>query len=169
MKRVAALTLAAALAGCASLSRDECRSADWYAIGAEDGARGRALERLGEHRRACAEFGISPDAERYIAGRREGLMAFCTYDRGFAEGRAGRAYGSVCPDEVAADFREGYGRGREIYELRRRLDAVNEEIRRAKAALKEGIPEPRARAREVERLEGLTREAGELERALSVK
>jgi hypothetical protein len=29
-------------AGCATLDKDECRTADWYAIGQEDGARGRA-------------------------------------------------------------------------------------------------------------------------------
>lgn len=36
-------------AGCATLDKDECRTADWYAIGLEDGARGRAIERLGSN------------------------------------------------------------------------------------------------------------------------
>jgi hypothetical protein len=44
---------------------------------------------------------------------------------------------------------------------------VQEEIRRSKAALKAGIPDRRARAREVERLEDLTREAQQLEQALA--
>jgi hypothetical protein len=169
MNRVPALLLASVLSGCASLDKDQCLHADWYAIGVEDGAKGSALERLGAHRRACAEYGVAPNAEAYVAGRREGLMAFCTYDRGFAEGREGRAYGSVCPDEVAADFRDGYARGRELYDLNRRLDGLNEEIRRTKAALKDGIPDPRARSREVERLENLTREAQQLEQELAKK
>lgn len=169
MNRMPALVLAAVLSGCATLDKDQCLHADWYALGVEDGAKGNALERLGAHRRACAGYGVAPDAERYLAGRREGLMAFCTYDRGFAEGRAGRAYGSVCPDEVAADFRDGYGRGRELYELNHRLEGVNEEIRRTKSALKNGIPDPRARAREVERLENLTREAQQLEQEIAKK
>ena len=75
--------LLALLAGCASLDKDECRTADWYAVGLEDGARGRALDRLGDHRRACAEHGVTPHTERYLAGRSEGLRSFCTYERGF--------------------------------------------------------------------------------------
>jgi hypothetical protein len=51
------------LAACASLDKDECQHADWYAIGLEDGARGRALERLGDHRRACAKYSVTPEAE----------------------------------------------------------------------------------------------------------
>ena len=88
----ALLLLTAILAGCASLDRDECRNADWYAIGLEDGARGRALERLGDHRRACAKHNVAPNSERYLAGRNDGLKTFCTYERGYSESSAGRGY-----------------------------------------------------------------------------
>jgi hypothetical protein len=40
---------------------------------------------------------------------------------------------------------------------------VEKDIARTKAALKDGIPNPRSRAAEVERLEALTREAQQLE------
>src|SRR5215510_6314044 len=66
------------VAGCASMDRTQCTSANWYAIGLEDGARGQPLERLGAHRRACAEHAVAPDAERYVAGRNDGLKSFCT-------------------------------------------------------------------------------------------
>jgi hypothetical protein len=153
----------ALLSGCASLDRDECRNADWYAIGLEDGARGRPVERLGDHRRACAAHGVAPQTERYVAGRNEGLKSFCTYAQGHAQGRAGHAYAGACPRELAAGFVAGYDRGRELYQLQRRHDEVQKEITRIKTALKEGIPSPRARAVEVERLEAFTREAEQLE------
>ena len=71
--RTAALLAAALLAGgCASMDKPQCVNANWYAIGMEDGAQGRTLQRLGDHRRACAEHGVQPDAERYAAGRNEG-------------------------------------------------------------------------------------------------
>ena len=151
------------VAGCATLDKDECRTADWYAVGLEDGARGRAIERLGEHRRACAKHNVAPNAERYVAGRKEGLMSFCTYHRGFAEGRAARPYAAACPEPSAASFVHGYQRGRELHELHRRLDEVEKDIARTKTALKDGIPSPRARANEIERLEALTREAQSLQ------
>jgi len=149
------------VAACASMDKDECRTADWYGIGLEDGARGRAVERLGEHRRACAKHNVTPDTARYIAGRNEGLRTFCTYDRGYAEGRAGHAYNAGCPDP--ANFLAGYQRGRELHELQRRLAEVDKEIARIKTALKDGIPDPRRRAAEIERLEALTRESEQLD------
>ena len=118
--------------GCASLDKNECLHADWYAIGLEDGARGRALERLGDHRRACAKHSVTPDA-------------------------------AACPQPQAQNFIAGYNRGRELHEMHRQLEQLNGEIGRIKAALKEGIANPRTRGQEVERLEALTREAEQLE------
>lgn len=160
---VLSLVAAALLAGCASMDRSQCVSANWYAIGLEDGARGQPLERLGAHRRACAEHGIAPDGERYAAGRSEGLKTFCTYDRGFSQGRAGQAYSAVCPAGTAAAFQSGYQLGRDLWDLNRQLGDVQRQIARSKALLKEGIANPRQRASEVERLEDLTRESSELE------
>lgn len=163
MRTASSVALLALLAGCASLDKDECRTADWYAIGLEDGARGRAVERLGDHRRACAKHNVTPNAERYLAGRHEGLKAFCTADRGYSEGRAGRAYAAGCPEPFAGQFLSAYQRGRELHDLHRQLDSVQSEIARTKKALTDGIPNPRSRAAELERLEALTREAQQLE------
>jgi hypothetical protein len=157
----------ALLAGCASMDRGQCLNANWYAIGLEDGARGQALERLGIHRRACAEHGVAPDAERYVAGRNEGLKSFCTYQRGFSHGRAGQAYAGSCPANLAAGFQSGYQLGRELYDLHRRLNDTQSQIARSKALLKDGIPSPRQRAAEVERLEDLTRESEQLETSIA--
>jgi len=161
------LVLFTLVSGCATLDKNECLRADWYAIGLEDGARGRPVEYLGDHRRACAEHGVTPQIERYLAGRNEGLKSYCTYDRGFAAGRSGQAYSGVCPAGLAGNFSAGYQRGREIHDLRRRLDTVQEQIRRTKAALTAGIPNPKARAAEVDRLEDLSREAEQLEQRIA--
>ena len=45
------------LASCATLSEEECRAADWYQIGVNDGAEGRATDYVESHRRACAGLG----------------------------------------------------------------------------------------------------------------
>jgi Protein of unknown function (DUF2799) len=168
MLRLSAVLLAAAIiSGCASMDRNQCLSANWYAIGMEDGARGQPLERLGTHRRACAEHGVAPDAERYVAGRNEGLKSFCTYQRGFSQGRAGQGYAGSCPANLAAGFQSGYQLGRELYDLHRRLNETQNQIARSKALLKDGIPNPRQRAVEVERLEDLTRESEQLETSIA--
>jgi hypothetical protein len=154
------------LGGCASMGKNECINADWYAVGLEDGAQGRPIERLGEHRRACAEYGVAPATDRYLAGRAEGLKSFCTYERGYSHGRAGNPYSGACPEGSTANFLAGYTRGRELHDLERRLQSVQEQIRRSKAALTDGMRDPRDRAREAERLENLSREADQLEGAI---
>ncbi|HET7672820.1 MAG TPA: DUF2799 domain-containing protein [Burkholderiales bacterium] len=156
-----AIAFSLLLTGCASLKREDCVQADWYTIGLEDGARGRAVERLGDHRRACAEHNIAPNAERYMAGRNEGLKTFCTYERGYSEGRAGHAYAAACPQPT--NFLAGYNRGRELHALYRERDEIERETTKTRNALREGIPEPRARARAIERLEQLTREAEQIQ------
>ena len=151
------------LAGCASLDKDECRTADWRAIGLEDGAQGRTLERLGDHRKACAKHGVTPDTDRYIAGRTEGLATYCTPDNGYRVGRSGEAYRGVCPELSIPAFVAAYNRGRELYTLHARLASVEREIASLKASLKDGVRSPRERADQVERLEALTRESEQLD------
>jgi hypothetical protein len=166
-RTASSLAVLALLAGCATLDKEECLRADWYAIGLEDGARGQPLERAGDHRRACAEHGVTPKIEPYLAGRNEGLKSYCTYEKGYSVGRSGQSYSGACPAGLAGDFTAGFQRGREIHDLRRRLDTVEEQIRKTKAALAAGIPNPRTRSAEAERLEDLSREAEQLEQRLA--
>jgi len=149
------------------MNRNQCLNADWYAVGVEDGARGRPVERLGDHRRACAEYNIAPDPARYLAGRNEGLKSFCTYERGFSEGRGGNAYVAACPAPGASAFLAGYNRGRELHDLHQRLDEVERDIGNIKGAITKGIPDARVRAGELERLEALTRESEALQARIS--
>jgi hypothetical protein len=68
---------------------------------------------------------------------------------------------------AAGAFSAGWRQGRDLYELSRQLASVQAEIRKSKEALTEGIRDPRQRAREVERLEALSRDAENLEREIS--
>jgi hypothetical protein len=167
--RGALLSAVLLLAGCASMDKNECVSANWYAIGLEDGAQGRGVDRLGAHRRACAEHKVSPDGERYAAGHGEGLKSFCTYERGYALGRSGKATTATCPPGLREDFLAGYGRGRELHGLQRNLDQVNADIRKTKAGLAEPGVSPRTRSQLAERLEGLSSEGAQLEQDMPCK
>lgn len=112
------------LAGCATLSKDECQHANWHIIGMEDGSRGYGLERLGEHRKACARVGVTPDLAAYQAGHAEGVKRYCTPLRGYALGNGGGAYRELCPPDLAKGFRRGYDDGRDMYSHRVRVDQL---------------------------------------------
>jgi hypothetical protein len=70
----ACITLALALlAGCAwlGLSETDCRGMNWHARGYADGFGGHSPQDLTLHA-ACSRFGVAVDANRYLAGWREG-------------------------------------------------------------------------------------------------
>ena len=114
--------------GCATLDKSECREADWKIIGLEDGARGRLLSYVGNHRKACAEYGIKPDLAQYELGHANGLKQFCTADNGFSLGRAGRTYNNVCPPALRGQFLAGYGTGRELHALSSDIGRMQKDV-----------------------------------------
>ena len=57
------------LSSCASMSEQECLSANWLDQGFRDGRNGQPLRRFEEHRQACAKVGVRPDQRLYLQGR----------------------------------------------------------------------------------------------------
>ncbi len=89
------------LAACANgMNSAECVTADWRAIGYEDGAQGRGTGSFGARRKACAEHGVTPDFQAYMAGRYKGLAQFCRPQNGYRLGTKGYRYTGVCPVEL---------------------------------------------------------------------
>lgn len=128
VRAAAALVLAAMLHGCASLSEEECLSADWAVMGESDGQRGRPLSDFNRYRRDCAEYGVAPDTEAYMAGRERGLVLYCTEDNGYREGRGGASAEPVCPIDLEPAFRLGYELGRGVYDSLSDLHDTNDTI-----------------------------------------
>jgi hypothetical protein len=137
------------LNGCASMNADECAMSDWHTIGFEDGSRGYTSERLGQHRKACAKYGVAPDFRAYQAGRDEGLQQFCQPSRAFNLGSGGGQYNGVCGDHSEPQFLDAYRSGYHLYNLRsnvssatyqidarkQEIDDIREQIRDKEAAL----------------------------------
>lgn len=124
------LIAAGALGGCATLSEGQCRTADWYQIGRQDGSNGLDRARLYKHQEACAEYGIRPLPERYYAGREAGLQRYCTPRRGFEEGREGRSYRDVCPLKLEPAFLAAYRQGEAIHDVESDIDDIEHDIDR---------------------------------------
>lgn len=97
------------LSACASLSKDECLTADWQLIGYEDGLSGNSPNRISAHREACAKHGITPDRSAYIRGYDQGILNYCNYGLGLRNGQSGNAVLAVCPDQ--SDYHSGYAQG----------------------------------------------------------
>lgn len=124
MKTIAILLAAGTLvlgACTGTMNKDECRTVDWRTVGYEDGVAGRPGDRIGQHRKACAAAGVTPDLDAYRAGRDDGLREYCQPHNGYRAGSNGAAYYDTCPADLEPAFVAAYESGRELYVRERRV------------------------------------------------
>ena len=131
------ILLALLVSGCATMDKPECRQADWQMIGIEDGAKGHPVSYIGNHRKACAEYGVQPDLARYQLGHQAGLTQFCSARNGFSQGRAGRKYNEVCPAGLREQFVGGYNTGRELNLLNSEISHMRQDVQLKQTEMKE--------------------------------
>lgn len=126
------------LSGCASMSPEQCRQADWRQIGYADAIKGLPGSQINEHASACAEVGVRPNLDAYLQGRQQGLQTYCQPENGFQAGRRGNGnLGAECPAQLRYGFLQQYDFGRQIRALesdlssrRSDLDSNRDRIRR---------------------------------------
>lgn len=130
-----------ALSGCASLSEDQCRTADWESIGYIDGSKGYTSGRIGEHSEACGKVGITPDRKLYEEGRGRGLVEFCTGRNGVRIGEQGGMYSGVCPADLEGAFLRGFDTGKDLHDLKERMSRLQSDIQATQARLRSKDPQ----------------------------
>lgn len=142
------------LSGCASLSEDECRTADWGRLGQQDGANGYAESRIASHAEACNKIGILPNATAWRAGWDQGLQTYCTPAVGWREGLAGRGYNGVCRTRGTEEgFLQAYQAGSDIHRLQNLIEQNSSQLRQLEGQLRSATNDETRR-----RLRGLMRE-----------
>ena len=129
-----ALSLAG-LGGCANMNKAECETANWQAIGYEDGATGARDSQFSQHRQECASHGITANIDDYLAGHAEGAKKYCTQTNGFFLGVKGTNYNRNCPDDLAANFLSGLNDGKQVYQAKRSMDSAEDELQRTYARI----------------------------------
>lgn len=133
LPRALPILTATALAACASsMSRADCETADWPALGFADGRSGVPAKVSDARLNACASEGFSVDRAAFGAARLEGLAAYCTPAGGFDAGRLGQDYAGVCPAAAEPDFLSGYEAGEKLHIL---VSAEEEAVKSYKTAL----------------------------------
>lgn len=111
----------ATLAGCETMSKKECLSADWRQVGYQAGREGKARSYIEDIAESCAKTNVTPDRRLYFSGWELGVREYCTPQHGFDMGKNGTGYRAVCPPESASRFEAAYQRGHRIYEARQNV------------------------------------------------
>lgn len=137
-RRIWGWTLAAVLllGGCASMSEDQCRNANWEEVGFQDGLRGRSAQRLVAYREDCGKIGVKPDEGRWRIGHLRAIPIYCSPDNAVRAGVEGWAYEGICPPEIEAGFLNRYRAGRTVYEARQHVSRIDSDIRSVDSELR---------------------------------
>ena len=103
-----------------TLKKDDCLTADWTAIGVQDGTQGANSQKILQHTKTCQ--GLStPDRQAWEQGRQQGLKTYCTKANAYQMGRMGYTLTGVCDDNLEELHRANM-MGLEQYEMSERLD-----------------------------------------------
>lgn len=111
ISRAIVATFVLTLSGCATMNKDECMSADWRALGYQQGSNGGGTQNFSRLQKDCANHGISANFEAFQQGHREGLDNYCSYDQGLASGQNGHAYNTQCSRVRYPAYSKGYSAG----------------------------------------------------------
>ncbi len=139
----------ALLNGCATMSADECKVANWSEVGLRDGLDGAALSRLDYRVKDCAEAKVAVDTQRYLQGRDQGLLQYCQIEKAVPLGLNGGTYNGVCPVPLDGEFRRRFRLGRDVFDARQAVRTLEGNINGAEDRLRTAPnDEERRRARE---------------------
>jgi hypothetical protein len=107
MRRMPLTVLMVALGGCAGMDSDECRTADWRAIGYEDGVQGQSAAH------------------------------FCRPQNGYHLGAQGHPDPGICPVVLEAAFVAAHADGYGLYERGAVLDRLRKKLHYSRKRSKE--------------------------------
>jgi len=143
------LLIALATSGCSTMNKEECLAVDWRTVGYEDGVAGYSGDRISQHRKACAKYGVQTDLDQYQSGRAQGLREYCKPANGYRIGSRGGSYGGVCPVDMEDSFVSAFEVGHQLYTLGSRVSEAKSQLaskRRELERVEHGIAQSAATA-----------------------
>ncbi|MBD8891552.1 DUF2799 domain-containing protein [Labrenzia suaedae] len=129
MGGIAALFAVLLLAGCETVSKEQCAAGDWVALGKADGANGYQASRLADIVKDCGRYGVTPDTDQYMSGWNQGVQIYCTPMNGYNAGRQGKSASPVCPPQMAGSFEYAHSLGKRIWQARSKVEEQERRVR----------------------------------------
>jgi hypothetical protein len=103
------------VSSCATISEEECIAGSWEEIGFRDGENGKSRSKLADYAKTCVKYNVAPDRATYFRGYEQGLLRYCTYDKGFSSGEYGNSSNAECQSVPDNGYFAGYEDGRAVW------------------------------------------------------
>ena len=129
------------MSGCASMSIEQCKTANWQSVGEKDGANG-AGSLLARHYKACQKAQVVPDQKQYEQGYAKGLSYYCTPRTVFDYALQGRGNYEYCPVQQRASLRPYHQTANQYFQAKRAFsDSENQWTSARQKLLENGLKE----------------------------
>ena len=115
------------LSGCAAMSVEQCKTANWFNVGEKDGAAGRE-SRLDKYYSSCQKANIVPNQKLYEQGYQKGLGYYCRPETIFNEALEGRGDFRICPLYKRESLRIYYQVANGYYQANSEFDRSQNDI-----------------------------------------
>ena len=115
------------LSGCAAMSVEQCKTANWFNVGEKDGAAGRE-SRLDKYYSSCQKANIVPNQKLYEQGYQKGLGYYCRPETIFNEALEGRGDFRICPLDKRESLRIYYQVANGYYQANSEFDRSQNDI-----------------------------------------
>lgn len=115
------------LSGCAAMSVEQCKTANWFNVGEKDGAAGRE-SRLDKYYSSCQKTNIVPNQKLYEQGYQKGLGYYCRPETIFNEALEGRGDFRICPLDKRESLRIYYQVANGYYQANAEFDRSQNDI-----------------------------------------
>lgn len=131
---ISAIFMVGVLSGCASMSIEECKTANWTRIGEQDGIKGQGSQ-LAQHYKACQKASIIPNQQEYEVGLKRGMQYYCAPERIFENALKGQGNYQYCElnqHQVLAPY---YEIAHQYYTSQKELDQIERKLEDSKQRL----------------------------------
>ena len=118
------------LNSCATLTKQQCRTADWRTLGYRDALVGWPHSRLDRHVKACNRANVEPDKEAWLKGHKQGARVYCRPANAYKTGTMGLRYHNICEPEQEPTFLRVRSVGLEYHRRISRRDSLQASIRK---------------------------------------
>lgn len=115
--------LMSACATTRTLNVKDCTTADWQAVGYQDGIRGASSQVILRHTQTC-QGQATPNRQLWETGRQQGLAEYCTPANAYDLGRMGRTLTGVCEHNLDELHRANM-MGLQQYEMSERINRLH--------------------------------------------